>query len=189
VHKTTITSAYTLTTNLSTPGLAVISLFGVDPLVGSAAVVEIEFVVLGGAGAQSAISLTQGSIDEGAVPTCLDGGTLAVCAGLPDDVASIFADKGTGGATELTWSSAGGGVAYDLASGTLAELFSDRSTVGADCLANDLATTSLVDTRANPDPLVTWGYYYMVRAGTTCGAGSYGDASSGEQRVPAAACP
>ncbi len=88
--------------------------------------------------------------------------------------------------TTVTWTAPGGPVVYDVASSTLSDLRVNGTTT-ATCAANDVAITSFGDGR--PDPPAGEGYYFIVRAQSTCASGSYGLDSAGAPRVPASACP
>jgi hypothetical protein len=88
-------------------------------------------------------------------------------------------------ATTVTWTGPSGNAVYDIASSQL----SDLPTVGtssATCLSNDLADETYLDTRV--DPSAGDGYYYLIRAQSACGRGSYGIDSAGAERAPAV-CP
>jgi hypothetical protein len=87
--------------------------------------------------------------------------------------------------TGLTWTAVSG-VVYDLVSSTLSDLRVNGTTTAA-CLSNNIASPGYADLR--PDPASNSGYYYLVRAQASCGSGTYGFASTGVERVPAAACP
>ena len=88
--------------------------------------------------------------------------------------------------TTLTWTAGPAAVAYDVAGSTLGDLHTG-GTAAAVCLSNDGAANSFVDNRA--DPPSGDGYYYLVRAQSTCGTGTYGfDSASVERSLPAA-CP
>ena len=89
----------------------------------------------------------------------------------------------------LTWRDQGFGVVYNLAGGLMSQLVPDSGVAGAVCIDGILAGTRFDDTRPNP-PLGD-GYYYIVRAEKmpTCGKGSYGVTSTGNERVPTASCP
>ena len=52
VAKTPLTTSMTLTSNLTTPGLAIVSLFGVSPVTGSGPLVNITFGMTGSVGAR-----------------------------------------------------------------------------------------------------------------------------------------
>jgi len=54
-------------------------------------------------------------------------------------------------------------------------------------LANSITVVSAIDGRANP--AADDGYYYLVRAQSGCGSGSYGTSSLGAPRTPVAGCP
>ncbi|HXV75773.1 MAG TPA: hypothetical protein VD788_05585 [Candidatus Polarisedimenticolaceae bacterium] len=98
------------------------------------------------------------------------------------EVASFVATS-TDPAT-FTWSS---GTAWDLIGGTLADLRADLGVSSAGCLADALPEPTFTDTR--PDPGAGELFYYVVRGDGPCGTGSYGFASGGAERVPAADCP
>jgi hypothetical protein len=90
--------------------------------------------------------------------------------------------------TTVSWIDQGPGVWYDVASGMISELKADDGVASAECLDDDLPFTTCDDVRANPSP--GEGYYYIIRGQHGCtGIGSYGYASSGEERMPEAACP
>jgi hypothetical protein len=102
----------------------------------------------------------------------------------PAEIDGITVDGHTG--TTVSWTAASGSVVYDVASSTLSDLRANGTTTAA-CISNDDAGTSFVDGRA--DPAAGDGYYYIVRAQSACGSGTYGFDSSSQERVPASACP
>jgi len=102
----------------------------------------------------------------------------------PAEVADVRVASTPG--TSLTWTALPGGVVYDVDSSTLSNLRL-VGTAGAACLANDLAGASTLDVR--PDPAPGDGYYYLVRAQTPCGTGTFGTSSGGGERLPTAGCP
>jgi len=101
----------------------------------------------------------------------------------PGEIAAVRVDGHS--PSTLSWNDPGG-AAFDVASSTLADLRT-AGTTGATCLANDVATAGYSDTR--PNPTAGNGYYYLVRAQSACGNGTYGTNSTGVPRAPAAACP
>ena len=105
------------------------------------------------------------------------------CSGEPDEILGVSFTSRT--PTVLAWPT-GGAASFDVASSTLADLRLN-GTSNAACLSNNGGAPSFQDPRANP--AVGQGFYYLVRADSTCGAGTYGFASSGAERVPLAACP
>jgi hypothetical protein len=139
---------------------------------------------------------TAGGCDVTAV-VCDDGNpcTTDTCApssgcrfdsvGPPSEVADVQLSRTTG-VTALSWTPQPAPLAYDLAGGSLTALRTDGSVVQAVCLGSSGAPPFQ---DAGPDPTAGQGFYYLVRAHGTCGAGSYGVASSGAERVPAAPCP
>jgi hypothetical protein len=128
--------------------------------------------------------------DDGVACTTGDVCTAGSCVGTPvppPEVEGLTGSRGLGGEASLAWADQGDPLVYDVSSGLLSQLTADGSVVGAACIANDLGTASYDDAR--PDPPADDGYYYIVRGQTTCGAGSYGFASGGGERLPAGACP
>lgn len=102
----------------------------------------------------------------------------------PPEVADLAVDRGAG-FTVVGWSGLAGSPRYDVAGASIASL-PGSGTQPAACLQDDLAATTFSDTR--PVPPEGDGYYYLVRAQTDCGDGTYGDASAGP-RQPLSACP
>ncbi|HEX5044555.1 MAG TPA: hypothetical protein VFV75_16750 [Candidatus Polarisedimenticolaceae bacterium] len=102
----------------------------------------------------------------------------------PAEVAGLVLKDATG--TTLSWTAGPAGLVYDVAGGNLDDLRTS-GTAAAICLSNDGSAASSVDGRANP--AAGSGYYYLVRAQSACGSGSYGlDSASVERSLPAA-CP
>jgi hypothetical protein len=103
----------------------------------------------------------------------------------PDEARSLGLENA--GATRLTWTPQAQGAIYDVAGGTLSQLRADGAATGASCLAGGQAQPSWDDAR--PAPPLGDGFYYLVRARNACGAGAYGTASSGAERLPVLPCP
>lgn len=82
---TPISAGFTVTPNFTTPGRVILSLFGVVPLSGSGPIVNVQFTVVGAAGATSVLDLTRGSLNEGQIPSVLDDGLFTVCTALDSD--------------------------------------------------------------------------------------------------------
>jgi hypothetical protein len=108
----------------------------------------------------------------------------ATVAAPPVEVADVLVTKV--GGTTVQWTSGGPGV-HDVASGSVATLRTDGNVGAATCAHDDQGGTAWIDAR--PDPGLGDGYYYLVRRQNVCGAGSYGTATGGGERTPAAACP
>lgn len=89
-------------------------------------------------------------------------------------------------ATTLSWLRTPLASRYDLASGLLSTLAAGGTT-SATCLQNDLTAITFADT--TPHPSQGNGYYYLVRAQSACGSGTWGRSKAGVSRLPAAACP
>jgi len=88
----------------------------------------------------------------------------------------------------LSWDAlaaqAGPGTTYDLMRGSLAELPSGGGAAET-CLAIDSPATQVSD---DASPEIGAGFYYLVRGGNVCGAGTYGTTSGGAPRNTAV-CP
>jgi hypothetical protein len=105
------------------------------------------------------------------------------CAAQPSEILGVGFQSKT--PTVLAWPS-GGNDSFDVASSTLGDLRSNGTTT-AGCLSNNGTAATYTDSR--PNPAVGTGFYYLIRAQSSCGAGTYGFASSGTERIPVAACP
>jgi thrombospondin type 3 repeat protein len=90
------------------------------------------------------------------------------------------------GGTTVAWAP-DAAAAHDVASGTIAALRADGNVSAASCEQDDQGGTAWIDPR--PDPAPGQGYYYLIRGQNVCGAGTYGSATGGSERTPAAACP
>ena len=88
--------------------------------------------------------------------------------------------------TTIAWTALGGSAVYDVASATVSSLRTSGTSAAA-CIADNLASPSVVDTRA--DPAAGDGYYYLIRAQSGCGSGGYGFDSGGLPRTPVPGCP
>jgi hypothetical protein len=86
--------------------------------------------------------------------------------------------------TKVSWTSVSA-MAYDIASGTVSSLRANGTTA-ASCLSDDRTSASMVDNRA--EPAAGGGYYYLVRAESACGSGTFGSNSAGLRLLPQA-CP
>jgi hypothetical protein len=83
-----LTSGYSVFSNLATPGVALISVYGASALAGAGPVVLVETEVVGGDGDQSPLDLRVGSANEGAIVTTLDDGLFSICVDSDQDGAS-----------------------------------------------------------------------------------------------------
>ena len=130
--------------------------------------------------AYAAIHLGPDPDGDGIASACDCAAADAGAYALPPEVEGLaFTD-----ATTLSWSAlareAGNGTVYDAVRGDLAGLRATGSIGSASCLG--APTTAALRTDAQL-PAPDAGFYYVVRARNTCGAGSWGDARSH------AACP
>jgi hypothetical protein len=86
----------------------------------------------------------------------------------------------------LGWASAYPGAQYDVISGRIADLRADGGVDDAICIAENVPSTSYSDTRPNPPSGAC--DFWLVRAITVAGAGSYGTDSAGNERQPLVGC-
>ena len=107
------------------------------------------------------------------VPACMTSGEV------PD---AVWTSDGS----TLTWSPAPGASAYDVMYGSLSDVSAIGASANEACLVNDDPGTEIADTTAPPPPGEGW--YFLVRGSASCGPGTYGRASSGQERVTSA-CP
>ena len=196
-----IATGFGIAANLTTPGVALISLFATSlPMAGSGEIARIEFHVAGAPGATSALTFTRASINEGSIPRVLDPGLFTVtCAGVAngtacnDGNACTTADHCSAGVctgtavtapaevagvsflsdrATIAWNaSADVGAVYDVVRGHLATLPVGPGGGDELCAANDLTTTTFTDT----EPVAPGdGLWYLVRAANSCAIGTYG---------------
>jgi hypothetical protein len=102
----------------------------------------------------------------------------------PAETAGLSVDDSA--ATTLTWTAGEGGVVYDVAGATLGALRAG-GTASSACLLDDGAAASFLDSRPAPD--AGDGYFYLVRAESACGSGTWGFDSEAVERSLPAACP
>lgn len=120
---------------------------------------------------------TEAAVAEGAKPQLV----LEVT---PPEVASLAVLSAS--PADLSWPSAWPGAEYDVITGRLADLRADGGVDAAFCLAEDLTTSSYSDVRPDPPPgECDW---WLVRAVTVAGAGSWGSDSAGNPRLPLVDC-
>lgn len=118
-----------------------------------------------------------GDLDRDGVATasdCNDADPAALH--WPAEVGALALVKVTGG-VRLSWTSqltyAGSSTLYDFVSGDLGQLRASLDYSGASCLAGTSGEPPYDDFRSDPPP--GEGFYYLLRARNTCGAGTYGD--------------
>ena len=131
-----------------------------------------------------------------AADTTNTGASYCVCASQPLPGSPwVVVDRASNTTSRVAWEVLPQATSYDLVRGSLAALRSTNGSFGASttgCLAND-STTSAYDDAAPPDDGGSW---YLVRANSAAGAGSYDDGSPSQSgsRDPGvaasgAACP
>ena len=186
VDKSLITASATVTPNLLVSGQVQVSILAPAPLQGAGALVYLRFQVVGAAGSSATLGLPTATVDGGLVTSCHDSGQAAFCSTANQEVTGLLLSGKTN--TTVSWTKiSGGGHRYDLASGTLADLRTDRSALDAACVVDSITQDVTNDARANP--AVGTGFYYLVRMQDACAKGTYGNSSRGDLRWTAVACP
>ena len=85
--------------------------------------------------------------------------------------------------TSLSWNPVAGATGYDVVRGSLSVLRSGGFTPAVDvCPANDIASTSITSSHVPDQGEADW---FLIRASSTCGVGSYGDGTQIGPRDPA----
>ena len=79
VARTPISQTFTLTPNLNTPGVILISLFGTQPMAGAGPILNFDFQVVGATGQSTPIDLVSAGINEGGIVPTLQDGFFLVC--------------------------------------------------------------------------------------------------------------
>jgi hypothetical protein len=101
---------------------------------------------------------------------------------VPGGVAGLAVEP-VGGTAHLRWPGLVSASAYDVVGGTLSVLggTAGNFTSATDrCVANDLASTAVDD---GATPSLADGFWYLVRAVSCVGAGTYDDGGAGQQGV------
>jgi cysteine-rich repeat protein len=108
---------------------------------------------------------------------------LNSCAGGPVPVNGVTVVPG--GTTTVTWPAQGSGVVYDVVAGNVSDLAVYDGVLATTCVASTEATIA-VDAAG----VVAQGQarYYLVRPRNSCGDGTFGTASHGQERTPADTC-
>ena len=116
----------------------------------------------------------------------LDPGDWSVPANIP----LLLVTHGVSGYAYLAWTDmraqAGPAVVYDIVSGLVSELWSDRDFSRAGCFARGRLINSAADTRRILAPRDA--YYYLIRGENSCGIGPWGFDSFGVERVATVVC-
>jgi hypothetical protein len=183
VRKTTISQGHTLTTNDSTPGLLILSLYSTSSLTGSGPIVEIEFTVLGYLGQSSPLMITKARINEGLVSACTDDGWFVACT-RPQEVGATLALTKGAAETILTWDDEGLVTDYRLYKGFIQTgLPFEYNQV---CEGTPIASTTTSDPVV---PITGRVFYYLVARETVCGESELHSDSDGTFIVNDDPCP
>jgi len=182
VSKTAITNPHTLTTNLATPGVIRISLFGTTPLSGSGNFLLLNFSAVGGEGTTSPLHFQSAQLNEGMIAANpVDGG---VCVrSLTTETQGLMLSLAVGSVTDaiLSWSADQFADTYNVYRGLRADL-ADLA-----CLTPDVAGLSTGDGGGVLAPGSRFVYYVT---GANCrGESTAGFMTGGAERVLPLPCP
>ena len=181
VAKTSLSSPHTLTSNLSTPGVLRISLFGATPLSGSGALLNITFRSEGPAGANDPLHFQSVLLNEGQIPvTPLDGHYCV--RGRPNEVQNLEIGLPAPGSTEvgLSWGAVSFAIGYNVYRGgntNLADLACTMPSVGGTTVQDD-------GTVPAPGNLLV----YLVTSINCSDESTLGFSSTGVERIASAPC-
>jgi len=122
-------------------------------------------------------------IDNGADCSPLDGGSFAV------PIEPLIMVVKSGSVALMAWTNlavqAGASTTYDVATGGIVQLWTDRSFVSATCLATPAAPAASDSRRS----VSSDGWWYLVKGENACGDSPWGNDSFGVQRNMPDACP
>jgi hypothetical protein len=182
VSKTALSNPHTLTTNLSTPGVARISLFGATPLSGSGALLEITFRSAGPVGSQADLIFESVLLNEGQIPATPSNGHFCV-QGVAGEVQALsLSHAGTGSPVAiLEWDPVSFAAGYNVYRGSL----SNQSDLA--CFLPGVSGTATLDTGAVPASGSQ--FIYLVTSFNCSDESTRGFASSGAERPSSNACP
>lgn len=181
VSKTALTNPHTLTTNLGTPGVIRISLFGTTPLSGSGAFLTLGFNAVGAEGSTSPLTFQSASFNEGMITANPVNGSVCVRTPAAEVQGLAVSHSGPGGLTAaLAWSGGTFADAYNVYRATRPDL------LDLACFDPDLGATSTSDPAMPP---VGEMYEYLVTALNCRGESTAGAASSGTVRTIPVPCP
>ena len=182
VSKTPLSTAHTLTTNLSTPGVARISLFGTQPLSGSGSLLEITFRAAGPVGSSADLIFESVLLNEGQIPASPSNGHFCVQGTAAEVQALRLSHAGPGSPVALLeWDPAASAAGYNVYRGSLPNQ-SDLA-----CYLQGIGATSTTDTGTVPAPGSQ--FLYLVTSFICSDESTRGFASSGAERPAANACP
>lgn len=182
VAKTTLSQPHTLTTNLSTPGVVRISLFGATPLSGGGTLLEMTVRSQGPAGATATLHFASVMLNEGQIPAVLVDGHYCV-QGPPEEVTGLMVSPIAPGSpvAQLAWDAVPFAAVYHLYRAGRADL-ADLA-----CFLPGLTAPGTPDDGATP-PQGT-ALFYLATAVNCSEESTLGAASSGLERVAAVLCP
>jgi hypothetical protein len=104
---------------------------------------------------------------------------------VPGEAGSMSVGSGVANSTLLSWAAVPGAATYDVARGSFSGMQSSGDLTGAIGLSCAQATTNYEDVNLPP---AGDGYYYLIRAESLCGKGTWGE-DSGQMARGLTACP
>lgn len=181
VAVTGLSSEQILVANLTVHGEIRIALYGIAPLGGGGALIDISFASTGAPGSETVLHFAWADLNEGAIPATLIDGRYCV-QDVTGEVGSLtLTSTSPPGTALLAWSPAPLAAEYNVYRGTRGNL-ADLA-----CFLPGVAGTSTEDDGAVPPAgglLV-----YLVTAANCRGESSLGWSSSGAERTASSLCP
>lgn len=178
---TSLSSAHVLTTNVDSPGVVRISLYGPVPLSGAGPLLVLEFASTGQPGSRTPLTFTWVDLNEGALAASWTDGSYCV-QGTPAPVTGMGVTR-VPATTRVTlaWDALPVAESYNVYRG------GQRNLGDLACFATGIGGTATQDDGALP--ALGSAYFYLVTADTCAGDSSPGFSSTGVERTLAAPCP
>jgi len=176
-----LSAEQTLVTNLSVPGVIRIALYGIAPLSGTGALIDLSFTSTGAPGAETVLHFAWADLNEGAIPATLIDGNYCVQDRTGEVTDLVVTHAPAPGAALLAWDPDPLAADYNVYRGSRGDL----GDLG--CFLPGVAGTATEDDGAVPPAgglLV-----YLVTATSCRGESSLGWRSSGAERSATAPCP
>ena len=181
VAVTGLSAEQTLVTNLSVPGVIRIALYGIAPLSGTGALIDISFTSTGAPGAETVLHFAWADLNEGAIPATLIDGRYCV-QDVTGEVGSLaLTPTSPPGTALLAWSPAPLAAEYNVYRGA------QRNLADLACFLPGVAGASTPDDGAVPPAGGL--FVYLVTAANCRGESTLGWSTSGAERSASSPCP
>lgn len=175
VFLTTLSASHTLTFYEAPPGVLRVSLYGVGPLQGGGALIDVVFESVGPAGSRTDLRLGGAELNEGAIPSSIVDGSYCV-RGAPAETTNLIAGRVPGSTfATLAWDPHPAAQAYNV---YRASAYGAADLV---CLVPGVTVPATLDDGAVPP--VGRALYYLVTA-VGCGGESVPGRRSNGTAIP-----